>query len=74
PSTGDRFSVEKAVAREALDGLAPRPSGVTAAVALVSIEAAAIDVFFVHHSRTDRRTVDRILPFRASRNDATFSD
>ena len=61
----DAFSQQKARAVAAIDAVPLRGVGVVAAVALVSIEARAIDVLFVSRNREDHRRVLGVAEFRA---------
>jgi hypothetical protein len=68
PSDLGSFRRDAAHAIQLLDEFDTEFVGVIAAVALVSLEAGAMDVLFVSRSRTDRRRVERVLPFRRPAN------
>jgi hypothetical protein len=68
PSDLGSFRRDAAHAIQLLDEFQTEFVGVIAAVALVSLEAGAMDVLFVSRSRTDRRRVERVLPFRRPAN------
>jgi hypothetical protein len=68
PSDLRSFRRDAAHAIQLLDEFQTEFVGVIAAVALVSLEAGAMDVLFVSRSRTDRRRVERVLPFRRPAN------
>jgi hypothetical protein len=78
PGDLDDFRNEAAQALELLDGYETQRTGVIAAVALVSLAARAIDILVVSRSRTDRRRVERVMPFRTPSmrfdNATTFTD
>jgi hypothetical protein len=62
---GEGFSVQKAQALAAVDGISTRRVGIVAAVALVSIEERLIDMLFVSKNRNDKRRVESVVTFRA---------
>ncbi len=78
PGALDVFRDEEAQALELVDGFETQRTGVIAAIALVSIDEPAIDVLFVSRSRTDRRRVERVMPFRTPKtrfeSATTFTD
>jgi hypothetical protein len=65
PSPGDAFRVQRAAALDAVAQVATLRVGIVAAVALVDLEERTIDIFFIHRSRDDRRSVEGIVAFRA---------
>jgi len=62
---GESFSVQKAQALAAVDGLCTRRVGIVAAIALVSIEERSIDMLFVSRNHNDKRRVESVVTFRA---------
>lgn len=79
PSDLGDFMEEEEQALDLVEAFETERSGVIAAVALVALEDRAIDVLFVSRERrTDRRRVERVLPFRAARRpfdtNTTFTD
>jgi hypothetical protein len=79
PSNLADFMEEEEQALALVDAFETQRSGVIAAVALVALEDRAIDLLFVSQERgTDRRRVERVMPFRAAKRpfdqDTTFTD